>query len=128
MKTQIEKNNMSREFKFRIYSFLDKEFHYFNIYEGVPQGIAGGVSEPQQYTEFKDIKANPIYEGDILKFTARRKLEDKVPVINYAGSYGCIVTDETDFKEFLHLSDIVQQYYPRIIGSIYDNDIIIQHE
>ena len=114
---------MSREFKFRVYSFLDKEFHYFDIYEGVPQGIAGGVSEPQQYTELKDIKGNPIYEGDVLKFTARRKLEDKVPVINYGGSYGCIVTDETDFKEFWNLSHIVQQYYPRIIGSVHDNDL-----
>jgi len=44
---------MSREYKFRVYSFVDKEFIYFDIYD-YPQGIAGGVSEPQQYTGFKD--------------------------------------------------------------------------
>ena len=29
------------------------------------------------------------------------------------------------FKEFWNLSHIVQQYYPKIVGNIHDNDIII---
>ena len=34
-------------------------------------------------------------------------------------------TDDSDFKEFWDLSHIVQQYYPKIIGTIHDNNFII---
>jgi uncharacterized phage protein (TIGR01671 family) len=55
-----------REYKFRIYSFVSKSFIYFDIYD-YPQGIAGGVSEPQQYLGRKDVDGKDIYDGDLVK-------------------------------------------------------------
>ena len=54
-----------REYKFRIYSFISKSFIYFDIYD-YPQGIAGGVSEPQQYLGRKDVDGKDIYDGDLV--------------------------------------------------------------
>lgn len=115
---------MSRELKFRVWSFLDKCFHYFSIEEGYPQGIAGGVSDPRQYTGLTDKNGKEIYDGDILDFTARYKQTGPVEVIYYGASYGCIITDDSDFKEFWNLSHIVQQYFPEIVGNIHNNDLI----
>ena len=57
---------MSREFKFRVYSFVSKSFIYFDVYD-YPQGIAGGVSEPQQYLGRKDVDGKDIYDGDLVE-------------------------------------------------------------
>jgi hypothetical protein len=78
----------------------------------------------EEYTGLKDSKENRIFENDILDFTARYKQKGNVPVIYYGGSFGCVVTDDSDFKEFWDLSHIVQQYYPKIVGTIHDNDLI----
>ena len=55
-----------KEYKFRIYSFVSKSFVYFDIYD-YPQGIAGGVSEPQQYLGRKDVDGQDIYDGDLVE-------------------------------------------------------------
>jgi hypothetical protein len=57
----------SRELKFRVWSFLSKSFEYFDIYQGANLGIAGGVSEPQQFTGILDEDDKEIYEGDLVE-------------------------------------------------------------
>ena len=99
---------MSDRFKFRIYSFLEKSFYFFSIgdgEDGYPQGLAGGVSEIQQYTGLTDSKGKEIYEGDIVK---------------YISFVGCV-----DMHNGVYIIDNEYKYHSVILGHVPKKDIKI---
>jgi hypothetical protein len=65
----------NRELKFRVWSHLSKSLEYFDIYQGANLGIAGGVSEPQQFTGLKDKNGMEVYEGDLINFSVNNTVE-----------------------------------------------------
>lgn len=113
---------MSRELKFRVWSYLSKSFEYFDIYQGANLGISGGVSEPQQFTGMLDKNGVEIYEGDIILCKLHYGIKDSIGIVHYFGS-GFIVDWRNQVDSPL---DEIEDF--EVIGNIFENkDLICDH-
>ena len=116
-----------KEYKFRIYSFVSKSFIYFDVYD-YPQGIAGGVSEPQQYLGMKDIDGQDIYEGDVVGlYTAANDRAIGIKE-NHCGLYEIYWDRKYKLKEiksnwFLKVvdKDCANFNIMKVVGNIFEN-------
>jgi uncharacterized phage protein (TIGR01671 family) len=122
-----------RELKFRIYSFVSKYFIYFDVYEGVPQGIAGGVSEPQEYTGLKDKDGKEIYCGDIVELHTAANDKAKDVKGNHCGLYEIYWDRKYKLKEikpnwFLKVidNDCASFNIMKVVGNIFENPELLK--
>jgi uncharacterized phage protein (TIGR01671 family) len=122
-----------RELKFRIYSFISKYFIYFDVYEGVPQGIAGGVSEPQEYTGLKDKDGKEIYCGDIVELHTAANDKAKDVKDNHCGLYEIYWDRKYKLKEiksnwFFKVvdNDCASFNILKVVGNVFENSELLK--
>ena len=122
-----------KEHKFRIYSFVSKYFIYFDVYEGVPQGIAGGVREPQEYTGLKDKDGKEIYCGDIVELHTAANDKAKDIKDNHCGLYEIYWDRKYKLKEikpnwFFKVvdNDCASFNIMKIVGNVFENSELLK--
>ena len=121
-----------KEYKFRIYSFISKSFIYFDIYD-YPQGIAGGVSEPQQYLGRKDVDGKDIYDGDLVEL--HTAANDHIVGVkeNHYGLYQIYWDQKYKLKEikpnwFLKVidNDCANFNIMKVVGNVFENKELLK--
>ena len=121
-----------REYKFRIYSFISKSFIYFDIYD-YPQGIAGGVSEPQQYLGRKDVDGKDIYDGDLVGLHTAANDHSVGVKENHYGLYQIYWDQKYKLKEikpnwFLKVidNDCANFNIMKVVGNVFENKELLK--
>ena len=116
-----------REYKFRIYSFISKSFIYFDVYD-YPQGLAGGVSEPQQYLGRKDVDGKDIYDGDLVELHTAANDHAEGIKENHCGLYEIYWDRKYKLKEikpnwFLKVKDDDCSSFNimKVVGNVFEN-------
>jgi uncharacterized phage protein (TIGR01671 family) len=90
-------------------------------------GIAGGVSEPQQYTGLTDKNGKEIYEGDIVQYNQNSSYDnmdfiakwsdDKLGFIFQSNSGEQLVNQTPHLNRFKHLE---------VVGNIFENPELLK--
>jgi hypothetical protein len=112
----------NRELKFRVWSFLSKSFEYFDIYQGANLGIAGGVSEPQQFTGLKDKNGKDIYEGDLINFSCDLSGLDVIEYKNQNVYYDESLAGFYFGKDGFQILDKIMEETIEVVGNIFENE------
>ena len=63
------KESITDSLVFRAWSHFDKQFVYFSLHDGKPQGYFGGLGPAEMCLNSVDKNNEAIYEGDIIKCT-----------------------------------------------------------